>query len=406
MRLVQIGLLTCLIFSLKILLTSLTRAFFVSLRSVILICVLTSISPFLYFVSVIFPGQLENPLAGTNFGAVIQALTLSFASVLVAIRGLRTRKHQVVELPIICLGTYVAWAAINGFLLDQSWIGALSLLPLVLAIAFGDLSRHDIDLGLAWSLAIISTGGLVIATLFDGLIPCRADKCLVIGYTFDFRGSQNGFSISVALFGIALTFVQKSFKTRLYVLCVVIFLTILGGSRAAVYTVLIIGILQLLSISFRNYAINRMLHKITFMLSLGISVLPLFMDFSDDAFTSRGVLWRNAKQLIIDSPIIGNGQSYWTHQFSSQGFVANYGTHNIWLDNLVSFGLVGLSLLIILLFSIMRKGVETELYLLLAAMFILGTIESTFQMWKLSGGMPFFLLILNFAKKNGIDSIK
>jgi O-antigen ligase len=156
---------------------------------------------------------------------------------------------------------------------------------------------------------------------------------------------------------------------------------------------------QLFSTISQNYGLIRILHKITFIVSLGLSLLPLLMTFSDDAFTSRGVLWRSAKQLINDSPIIGNGQSYWTHQFSSQGFVANYGTHNIWLDNLVAFGFVGLSLFMFTLLSIRRRRVNSELYVLLATVFILGTTESSFQLWKLSGGMPFFLLILLFSKE-------
>ena len=402
MRLIQIGLSILVIFSMRFLLDSLNKSFVVSTRSVILVCVLTSTSPLFYFLAVIFPGKLEAPLAGTNLGVVIQALILSFASILVVIKGLRAGNLQVVELSIIFLGTYVAWAVISGLLLNQSWIGALSLVPLVLAVAFGNFSMYDIELGLAWSLAIISAGALVIATFFDGLTPCRADKCLVFEYTFNFGGSQNGFSISVALLGIALAFIQKNFRRRIYVLCLVIFLAILGGSRTAVYTVIIIGLVLLFSTIFQNYALNRILHKITFVGSLGLSLLPLFMTFSDDAFTSRGVLWRNAKQLINDSPIIGNGQSYWTHQFSSQGFVANYGTHNIWLDNLVSFGFVGLSLFMLTLLSIRRKIVNSDLYLLLATVFILGSTESSFQLWKLSGGMPFFLLILMFSKETKI----
>jgi hypothetical protein len=398
-RLIQIGLLILVIFSMRFLLKSYDKSFFISIRSVIMVFVLTSTSPLFYFLAVIFPGKLEASLAGTNLGVVIQALILTFASILVVINGLRTGNLQVVELSIIFLGTYVAWAAINGALLNQSWIGALSLVPLVLATAFGNFSMHDIELGLAWSLAIISSGALVIATFFDGLTQCRADKCLVFEYTFNFGGSQNGFSISVALLGIALVFVQRSFRRRLYVLCLVIPLAILGGSRTAVYTLVGIGLVQLFSTISQNYGLIRILHKITFIGSLGLSLLPLFMNFSDDAFTSRGVLWRSAKQLINDSPIIGNGQSYWTHQFSSQGFVANYGTHNIWLDNLVAFGFVGLSLFIFTLLSIRRRRVNSERYVLLATVFILGTTESSFQLWKLSGGMPFFLLILLFSKE-------
>lgn len=399
MRLIQIGLSILVIFSMRFLLNSLNKTFFVSIRSVIFVCVLTLTSPLFYFLSVIFPGKLEAPLAGTNLGAVIQALILSFVSILVIMKGLREENLQVVELSIMFLGIYVAWAAINGLLLNQSWLGALSLVPLVLAVAFGNFSMYDMELGLAWSLAIISAGSLVIITFFDGLTTCRADKCLVFEYTFNFGGRQNGFSISVALLGIALAFIQKNFRRRLYVLCLVIFLTILGGSRTAVYTVMIIGLVQLFSIIFQNYALNRILHKIIFIFSLGLSLLPLFMTFSDDAFTNRGVLWRSARQLINNSPVIGNGQSYWTHQFSSQGFVANYGTHNIWLDNLVSFGFVGLSLFILTLLSIRKERVKSELYLLLATVFILGTTESSFQLWKLSGGMPFFLLIIMFSKK-------
>lgn len=383
---------------------SLNKSFSISIRSVIFVCILTSSSPLLQFLAVIFPGKLEASIAGTNLGVVIQALTLSFVSILVVINGLRSVDLQFAELSIIFLGTYVVWAAINGVLLNQSWIGALSLVPLVLAIAFGNFSMYDIELGLAWSLAIISAGAFIITTFFNGLTPCREDKCLVFEYTFDFSGSQNGFSISVALLGIALVFIQKSFRIRIYVLLLVIYLTLLGGSRTAVYTVVIIGLVQLFSTISQSNRLKRALHKITFIGSFGLSLSPLYMTFSDDAFTSRGVLWRSAKQLIQESPIIGNGQSYWTHQFSTRGFVANYGTHNIWLDNLVAFGFVGLSLFVLTLLSIRRRREKSELYVLLAAVFILGTTESSFQLWKLSGGIPFFLLVLLFSKDEKIVS--
>lgn len=374
-------------------------------RSVIFISALTSLSPMFHYISVVFPGKLESSIVGTNLGVVIQAVILGISSVLVVLKEINFGKLQPVGLPIVFLGIYVIWAAINGVLLNQSWFGALSLMPIILAIALGKFSTKEIELGLWLSLTIISLGAFFISLSSDGLTECRFDKCLVFSKTFDFAGSQNGFSISVALLGIALMYIQKSFRLRLLVFCIFLYLTLLGGSRSAVSTLLIIGTVLI----FSKVLISRIqvwiLMKITFVISLGISLLPVYVTFSDEAFTSRGVLWRNAKEQIKESLISGNGQSFWTHQFSSGGFVANYGTHNIWLDNLVAFGVVGLALFLLTVFSISRNRERLELNALLSAVFILGSTESTFQFWKLSGGIPFFLMIILFSNESFRDGI-
>ena len=403
MRIIQGGLLLAVFISVGLLLLHKRDFGSFEARSVIFISALTSLSPVFYFLSVIFPGKLESSLAGTNLGVVIQAVIMGISSLLVVLKELGFGKIQSVGLPIVFLGIYVIWAAITGVLLDQSWFGAISLMPILLAIAIGKFSTKEIEIGLWLSLATITLGAFFISLSRDGLTDCRFDKCLVFSKTFDFGGSQNGFSISVALLGMALMHIQKSFRLRLVVFCIFLYLALLGGSRSAVYTLLIIGTILIFSNFLRSRVQIWILMKITFVISIGISLLPVFVTFSDDAFTSRGVLWRNAKEQIKERLLSGNGQSFWTHQFSSGGFVANYGTHNIWLDNLVAFGIVGLVLFLLTIISLSRNRERLELNALLSAVFILGSTESTFQFWKLSGGIPFFLIIILFSAESFRD---
>ena len=56
-------------------------------------------------------------------------------------------------------------------------------------------------------------------------------------------------------------------------------------------------------------------------------------------------------------------------------------------------------------FSISRNRERLELNALLSAVFILGSTESTFQFWKLSGGIPFFLIIILFSNESFRDGI-
>ena len=398
MRIIQAGLLLVAFVSLRSFLTRVKKQKVIGVREVIFISTLVTLSPLFHFLALVFPGKLETSVAGTNFGIVIQAIILALASFGIIAKGVMFGSPQSVGLPIVFLGIYVVWAAMNGFLLNQSWIGSLSLVPLILAIAFGNISLIEIELGLSLSLAIITSGAFLISLNREGLMDCRMDKCLIVTKTFNFVGSQNSFSISVALLGITLMYIQKDLRQRIYIFIIALYLTILGGSRSAVYTLIIIGTLLALAKVLKSRVLILLIMRVTLVISLGGSLIPIYMTFTDDAFTSRGILWRKAKEQIRENWILGNGQSFWTRQYSFGGFVANYGTHNIWLDNLVAFGFVGLVLFLTTLISIKIDRESSELYVLLSAIFILGSTESSFQFWKLSGGIPYFLVLLLIHK--------
>jgi hypothetical protein len=366
--------------------------------SICFIVLLTALGPCFLYLSIFLPGRLDADVAGTNLGVVIQAGLLGITAFMVVLRKIISSQPNFIDSATVFFGVYVIWAGVNGFLLQQSWVGALSLTPLIVAIAFGSFTFEEIELGLWWSFTLISLGAAVVVIGFDGLGQCRADKCMIINKTLNFSGSQNSFSISIALLGLVLIYLQKSHLMRFQLLTIIGFLSILGGSRSAIYTLITVGIFLILPFWDNKSFVKRFLNSWVLVLSVVLSLFPVYSNVRDDAFTTRGILWRNAKTLISNNPIIGNGQSYWTHQFSSGGFVANYGTHNIWLDNLVAFGLVGFILFLCILASMLIRQNNSELKLLLAAIFILGTTESSFQLWKLSGGVPFFILVMLLSR--------
>jgi len=207
------------------------------------------------------------------------------------------------------------------------------------------------------------------------------------------------------LIGVILMYLQKQQKIRFLIFLTTLFLSMSGGSRSAVYTLICLGSVILLTPAFKTLQIERIVHGLAFYGALLVSLFPFYSNNNDSAFTSRGVLWRNAKSAIQRSPIIGNGQSYWTHQFSQGGFVANYGTHNIWMDNLVAFGAVGAAIFVIIIFGIYKTCEESEFKVLLSVVFILGASESSFQLWKLSGGVPFFLVLVILCEIPKLNSM-
>ena len=148
MRIIQAGLLLVAFVSLRSFLTRVKKQKVIGVREVIFISTLVTLSPLFHFLALVFPGKLETSVAGTNFGIVIQAIILALASFGIIAKGVMFGSPQSVGLPIVFLGIYVVWAAMNGFLLNQSWIGSLSLVPLILAIAFGNISLIEIELGL------------------------------------------------------------------------------------------------------------------------------------------------------------------------------------------------------------------------------------------------------------------
>lgn len=364
----------------------------------IFVLLLTSVGPLLQCLSVIAPGVLNRTVAGTNIGAVFQALVLALASFIVFTTKIKDSKSNALSMPIVFLGIYVFWAITNSLLLNQSWFGALSLAPLIVAISIGNFNEKEIELGLWLSISIIALATTFTIAGYRVLMPCRPDKCMIIKETLDFNGTQNGFSISIALIGLILMYLTKVMRLRIALFVTIAFFVILGGSRSAFFTFLFIGLGLLISLRSTESKISKALPLIISILAVTLSLYPIFANFSDQSLTLRGVLWRNAKIAILNNPIIGNGPSYWTHQFSTGGFTANYGTHNIWLDNLVAFGFIGLILFVIITGSLYTSAHNSDLSILISTIFTLGAIESSFQIWKLSGGVPFFIIIILLHK--------
>jgi O-antigen ligase len=251
-----------------------------------------------------------------------------------------------------------------------------------------------LELSTLTALTIVVFTLSILMTRFDLVQNCRFDKCGFRAETLALGGTQNSFSIVIAGLSIVALLFTKRLNFFIIFSSFSLYLTSLGGSRTAL-------IAQALCTTFLMFFKKEhlsLLKKISFiaifLIVLLISALPVFLTFDRSFITGRGRLWEYAKESLGSNLILGNGPSFWTSLFSEAGFYANYGTHNIWLDSLVSFGLVGTFLFLLLILDIFKTSIFSPYGVLVLYVLLIGTTESSFQVWKFTHGTVLLFLFL------------
>jgi hypothetical protein len=262
------------------------------------------------------------------------------------------------------------------------------------------LKRKPVTLeALAWacraSLFLVCLSVLAAILVNSGRVvdTCRVDKCGSAGQvlTSPFAGNGNILGLSLVLilpFALAgLGIIESAF-----LIAGVMALAELAGSRTA-FIGFAVAIAMVVALRTFSDPVNRSrVLRLGVLLAAVLSLVPVAFSFTDAEFTFRGYLWNQAKSMIADNLILGEGPMAWTLFGRSSINEANYSPHNGWLDTILAVGLWGglvIAVTAALKFRFARGQEKDYLLVYFAVVLAMSTLESVY--------VPYFLGIIPFA---------
>lgn len=176
----------------------------------------------------------------------------------------------------------------------------------------------------------------------------------------------------------------------IFMLSVMLYTLFYTSTRGAVLSLLIsffIFLFKYILNSIKNKKIGKVLFICTFVLVFSFTLINLLpekivnriFNFSSYNLNSRDKLWKLAIYLSKKNIYFGNGFNYWTQVTGDQ-----YGAHNLYLDLLVSSGMFGAFMMILLMSVIVLKSKNVFLFSLLTAPIMNSLVESgrTYDFWN------------------------
>ncbi len=306
-------------------------------------------------------------------------------------------------------------AVIYGFLDNQTYLYPVAWI--LLAFPFLFVSSKEIDRSTVGSIYSLSVRGIVALALIIAFIQpeksftsCRADKCTSLGFVFAPEGSQsNVISLTLGLLVALIDFKKKYSWILTNSICLILIAEFAGGRSGT-----IAGLACLISVLIFKFTKGRTSKTYKLFLSslCFFSLIPVFFTFNTSSFTGRSSLWIIAKQFISESILFGYGASFWIRLPATNEIQANYSPHNIWLEILVSTGLVGLiSLFIAIAISVVKcdPNIRPFALSLLSGFFVAGFSESIVIPYRLVITPGFFLVFICLTSrrnaKKGTDKL-
>jgi len=229
----------------------------------------------------------------------------------------------------------------------------------------------------------------------DAISRCRSDKCNVLGFVFSPEGGQsNVLSLTFGLI-IATLDISRSYTWILANSCCLIALANFSGGRSGTWA----GLACFISISIFKLVKRhfKYIYSIFLFLTFLFSLAPVIIQFNALSFTGRPILWDAAKNFISQSPYFGHGASFWIRLQATNELQANYSPHNVWLELLVSVGVVGTLVTILAAISSL-KTIDGKLlpvaFSLLIGLLVSGFSESMIMPYRLIITPGFWLLFI------------
>ncbi len=255
----------------------------------------------------------------------------------------------------------------------------LMFLPAVITPSQGYELRAIADgarVGSALGLAAIAAIALTNSSLMIG--ACRLDKCSVWGEALGPYGTGNALGLVLAATA-AISLLVASSTFRFILIGVSSYVLVdLTSSRSAMYSWAAAVVIALAYQWSKRKGRAFVITVVTIAATVATSVFTFFgwtgLDFSE-----RGALWLYAQDLIQAQPWFGYGSSFWVRGGGTDGIQLNYSTHNLVLELLVSFGVIGFAAFAIALISACRSRghLETSLFTtaLVGILFVMSITE-------------------------------
>ncbi|ROP74751.1 O-antigen ligase [Curtobacterium sp. PhB115] len=279
------------------------------------------------------------------------------------------------------------------------------LLPAIIVPASGyDKSSLFLAVSDAARLAAMVLAVLLILKGPQLIGSCRGDKCSIWGSALGPEGTGNALGVCLAvMIGLALLNV-RDLKRWMLVAAAGFVLVDLTSSRSG-FAILVAGLGFSLvrgaywreSSSMRGHrAADRMVFVAAGLLTVAVAALP-FLRWSAGSFTGRATLWQIATdELVPRSPIFGHGASYWVRQAATAQLQANYSTHNMAVEILVTAGAWGIACMAVILFSATQSRATPGVQSLCVAMIGIWLASGLTEVTSLPGRTYLYPAFLTF----------
>lgn len=236
---------------------------------------------------------------------------------------------------------------------------SLAIMAPAIIVPQNGYSTESLYAGLrdAVRLSLVMLAACIIFSPGQLIGPCRGDKCSVWGLAIGPLGTGNAFGLYLAL--VAGLSVLLSRNTFTAVLATLASLTLVDAtsSRSALLA-WVIGVSA--AYVWRWAPAGRRIALIaTGLVTAAFLVAMGTHTWRPEEFTGRANLWAVAKEQFSSSPIFGYGPSFWVRQDPTSYVEANYATHNLLWEMLISGGIIGATLLVLAVLSLLRSGHES-----------------------------------------------
>jgi O-antigen ligase len=266
----------------------------------------------------------------------------------------------------------------DGFVMPFACL--LAYLPVLIVPATGynlNSLRAGATTGISLFLVVIL--GLGLAQPGALLGACRTDKCSRWGVALGALTTGNALGMYLAAAAAISLVSAPKWYSFLLTLIGSFILTELTSSRSGLYAWYILVASAVAYILSQRLQSRLPLVLAALVVSATAVAIPL-MNWSPRELTFRPVLWWNAIDLIKDSPILGYGASFWVRNEYSfptgTGFAisANYSTHNIVTELLITGGAMGTFAFVLALVLASRsgRGFATSTYTIFLTCVIVG----------------------------------
>lgn len=219
----------------------------------------------------------------------------------------------------------------------------LVFLPAIIAPKHGYDLRAIMDgcrVGVA--LGLTSVVGIALTNAPSMIGACRLDKCTLWGEALGPYGTGNALGLVIAASAAVSLLTASSARRFIIILASSYLLVDLSSSRSALYS-WIVAVVITLAYQWSQRK-QRAVVVVAGTIVAGIVVSSFtFLGWTGLDFTERGALWLYAQELIEGQPWFGYGSSFWVRGGGTDGIQLNYSTHNLVLELLVSFGVVGIA---------------------------------------------------------------
>lgn len=354
------------------------------------------------YLSIVNFGRSQSALQTNSYQRL--ATVFAIAITLIALENIITSKKVLTANNRLSLGILIlfwAYALVNNYSHNARFSLQVILFPLTM---FSLL----ISSGYQKILKVIAIAGAVIIFICVWMLITNPEIAFYNGSNFiedkAIIGNRilagpfshpNSLGAVMLIISPAYLSLKENYRNLLLLLSFVVIL--MTGSRTSIFSFLIWILILVLPAG--RILRKRILLFVTFFSFIFMILLP-FVTSQIGAFSNRGQIWINSRDYISRNPIFGYGVDFYSQQLGrNSNFISTAVTgHNLMIDILIKYGIVGILLLLIFFLIQLTRVYRSKHFSMIQGSYFfllfLSGITETHLSFPLMGEIGFFFWII------------